>query len=166
MTIKINNFLEYYNQERFDVIKAQKKCQYALRAVFELARHKGKGPVKISQIARSQAIPVRFLEVILGQLKNSGMVEAKRGYFGGYQLIRDPAEISVGEIFRHMRRQAVPDRCIVCISGANCPFHGNCAFASMWNRVNEAVKKIYNEITIEDLLEEEKQNVLYHDMVT
>jgi len=92
-------------------------------------------------------------------------VEAKRGYCGGYQLTRPASEITVGEIFRYMSRPAMPDRCIVCVSGANCPFHGNCAFASMWNRVNDAVFKIYNETTIEDLLEEDKQRVLYPSMV-
>ena len=49
-----------------------KKNQYALRAIFELAKHMGKGPKKISEIAKAQAIPMRFLEVILGQLKGSG----------------------------------------------------------------------------------------------
>ncbi len=54
--------------------------QYALRAIVELAIRVGKGPVKVSEIAKAQAIPLRFLEVILGQLKGSGLVDAKRGY--------------------------------------------------------------------------------------
>ncbi len=129
-----------------------------------MARYWEKGPVKISRIARAQAIPVRFLEVILGQLKGSGLVEAKRGYYGGYFLTQDPAKITVGDLFRYMNPPKVPDRCIVCVSGANCPFHGNCAFASMWQRVNKAIYKVYDETTIRDLLEEEKQNVLYPSM--
>ena len=44
------------------------KCQYAIRAVFELAKRYGKGPVKISEIAQAQGIPLRFLQVILNQL--------------------------------------------------------------------------------------------------
>ena len=51
-----------------------KKNQYALRAILELAKHKGKGPKKISEIAEAQAIPLRFLEVIISQLKGSGLV--------------------------------------------------------------------------------------------
>ena len=65
-----------------------KKNQYALRAIFELAKHRGQGPKKISEIAEIQAIPLRFLEVILSQLKGSGLVESKRGFYGGYFLIR------------------------------------------------------------------------------
>lgn len=60
-----------------------KKGQYALRAVYELAKRQGQGPTKISAIAEAQAIPHRFLEVILHQLKGSGLVASKRGFYGG-----------------------------------------------------------------------------------
>jgi Rrf2 family protein len=165
LTKKINKIPDHYSQESSRVIKAQKKNQYALRAIFELARHWEKGPIKIAHIARAQAIPVRFLEVILGHLKGSGLVKAKRGYYGGYLLTRHPSEITVGSIFRYMSRPITPDRCIVCVSGPNCSLHGNCAFASMWNRVYEAVCQIYDETTIEDLIEEEKQHVLHPSMI-
>ena len=62
------------------------KSQYALRAIFELAKEYGKGP-KIAHIAEAQAIPVRFLEVILVHLKRGGFVDSQRGKEGGYFLI-------------------------------------------------------------------------------
>ena len=88
------------------------KNQYALRAIFELAKYRGQGPVKVIEIAQAQNIPMRFLEVILGQLKRSGMVESKRGYTGGYTLLRDPKKVTVGDIFRAMDESLgpVPDR--------------------------------------------------------
>jgi hypothetical protein len=55
------------------------KCEYAVRAVFELAKRVGRGPVRIADIAEAQAIPVRFLEVILSQLKQGGFVDSQRG---------------------------------------------------------------------------------------
>ena len=58
------------------------KCQYALRALFELAKRNGEGPVKIAAIAKAQAIPPRFLEVILSQLKQGSFVESQRGSEG------------------------------------------------------------------------------------
>ena len=78
----------------------QKKNQYALRAIYELACRYGEGPIKIATIAIKQAIPIRFLEVILNQLKNSGLVESKRGFHGGYYLLLPPHKITVGDIFR------------------------------------------------------------------
>ena len=134
-----------------------KKNQYALRAIFELAKHQGQGPKKISEIAEIQAIPLRFLEVILGQLKGSGLVESKRGFYGGYFLTRPPDKISVGDVLRYMDKPADSAPCAACVSSKNCPFCGNCAFAPMWNRVNDAIFEIYDGTTIQDLMNNEKR---------
>jgi Rrf2 family protein len=126
--------------------------QYALRAIVELARRVGTGPVKVSEIAKAQAIPLRFLEVILGQLKGSGLVDAKRGYYGGYFLLRQPEEITVGSIIRFLQGDPDLTECQSCISKMQCPFEKDCAFASLWTRVNEAVFNIFDETTIKDLV--------------
>jgi Rrf2 family protein len=132
-----------------------RKYQYALRAVFELAKHTGKGPTKISAIAAAQSIPPRFLEVILSQLKGSGLVDSKRGFYGGYFLTRSPEKITVGEIFRFLVGSSDPAQCVACVSKKDCPFDGRCAFAAMWEKVTSAINSIYNETTIKDLLENE-----------
>ncbi len=129
--------------------------QYALRAIVELARRVGMGPVKVSEIAKAQAIPLRFLEVILGQLKGSGLVDAKRGYYGGYFLLRQPEDITVGSVVRFLQGEPDLKECQSCISNRQCPFENNCAFASLWSRVNEAVFNIYDETTIKDLVPDE-----------
>ena len=129
-----------------------KKNQYALRAIFELAKHNGKGPQKISEIAKAQAIPGKFLEVILNQLKGSGLVDSKRGFYGGYFLKCSPKDITVGDILRFMQGPGKPANCIVCVSKGDCPFDGDCAFAPMWNKVDAAMFKIYDETIIHDLL--------------
>jgi len=137
-----------------------KKNQYALRAIFELAKHRGKGPKKISEIAEVQSIPLRFLEVILGQLKGSGLVESKRGFYGGYTLTRSADKISVGEVLRFMDKPMGSENCGACVATSNCPFSGNCAFAAMWNRVNKAIFDIYDSTTIQDLINNEK-NIIH-----
>ncbi len=80
----------------------QKKNQYAIQAIFELAKHMGKGPRKISEIAKAQKIPVRFLEVILGQLKGSGFVVSKRGFYGGFYFGLAPSTSYRVDVFRFM----------------------------------------------------------------
>jgi len=137
-----------------------KKNQYALRAIFELAKHMGKGPKKISEIAEAQAIPLRFLEVILGQLKGSGWVDSKRGFYGGYILKCSPKDITVGDILRFMQGSKRPSDCVACISEGGCPFGGDCAFAPMWNKVDAAMFKIYDETTIQDLINGEREKGL------
>ena len=132
-----------------------RKSQYALRAIFELAKHNGKGPQKISEIAHAQAIPVKFLEVILNQLKGSGLVESKRGFYGGYFLVRQPNQIAVGDIMRFMERNQEQSQCVALVPEINCPFKGECAFFPMWNKVKDAIFKVYDETSIQDLIDTE-----------
>jgi Rrf2 family cysteine metabolism transcriptional repressor len=101
-----------------------KKNQYALRAIFELAKHMDQGPIKISDIATAQSIPLRFLEVILNQLKASGIVDSKRGFYGGYFLVKPPNQVSVGDVLRFLSRDLSPSDCIACVSKTSCPFDG------------------------------------------
>ena len=133
-----------------------KKNQYALRAIFELAKHMNQGPVKISDIAAAQSIPLRFLEVILNQLKGSGIVDSKRGFYGGYFLVKPPNEVSVGDVLRFLQREQLPTDCIACVSKTSCPFNGQCAFSSMWIRVKQAAFNIYDETSFQDLIDREQ----------
>ena len=136
-----------------------KKNQYALRAIFELAKHNGKGPRKISEVAQAQAIPEKFLEVILNQLKGSGLVESKRGFYGGYYLIRSPEKITVGDIMRFMERDIDLIGCVALVPETNCPFKGDCTFFPMWTKVKDAIFKVYDETTIQDLIDNEQESV-------
>lgn len=134
------------------MIRTKKSEQYALRAILELSRFKGKGPLKISEIAAAQAIPQRFLEVILGQLKGSGFVDSKRGYQGGYFLLRPPDRITVGDVLRFLEGGEDLAHKVSCVSKKECPFTCDCAFVPMWKKVNTAIFKIYDETTFADLL--------------
>ncbi len=134
-----------------------RKIQYALRAVFELAKHSGRGPVKIAEIAKAQAIPARFLEAILNQLKQAGFVDSRRGKGGGYFLTRSPGRLTVGEVMQFMQG---PVRAVDCFAGKSkdsCPLFGNCVFLPMWEKVHEAIEGVYNSTTFRDLVDQEVQ---------
>jgi Rrf2 family protein len=135
------------------------KCQYSLRAIFELAKHSGEGPLKISDIAARQAIPTRFLEVILNQLKQGGFVESKRGSMGGYVLNRAPDALTVGEVIRYIEGPLSPVHCVACSSDDQCPLYGECAFLSMWKRATEALSDVYDATSFEDLVQEERNRL-------
>jgi Rrf2 family protein len=130
-----------------------KKGQYALRAIFELAKRKGEGPTKISDIAIAQAIPRRFLEVILNQMKGSGIVSSKRGFYGGYILAVSPDQVSVGDVFRYLQKDQDQSGCIACVAQKACPFLDRCAFSNLWHQVKAAAFQIYDETTLQDLLD-------------
>ena len=131
------------------------RCQYALRAVFELAKQHGRGPVKIDDIAAPQAIPPRFLAAILNQLKQAGFVESRRGSEGGYLLARSPASLTVGQLIRFVEGPVGPVECMVGSATDRCPLRGSCVFLSMWEEAKQAVENVYDRTTFEDLMDRE-----------
>lgn len=131
------------------------KCQYALRAVFELAHRVGQGPVKIGDIARAQAIPPRFLELILNELRQAGIVESRRGARGGYMLSVRPEELTVGRIIRLVEGPVKAVDCVVA-GGRECPMRGDCAFEEMWTRAIDAMTDVFDNTTFSDLLKRDR----------
>jgi Rrf2 family iron-sulfur cluster assembly transcriptional regulator len=82
-------------------LRLTSRPRYAIRALYDLAFHAGLGQAaQAKDIAERQAIPFKFLEQILQDLRRAGLVEARRGPHGGYVLARPPAEISLADILR------------------------------------------------------------------
>jgi Rrf2 family protein len=80
-------------------MRVSAKADYAIRAMVELAAA-GDGPVKGERIAQAQAIPSKFLENILVDLRRAGLVSSQRGADGGYWLARPAGEISLAQVIR------------------------------------------------------------------
>jgi len=131
------------------------KSQYAVRALFELAKREGTGPVKAGQIAAAQFIPLRFLENILAQLRHAGIVESVRGKEGGYRLHRPARELSVGEIIRLMQGPVSAVECAGGAAGADCPLRPGCVLLPLWERAHQAMMEVFDSATFADLVEEE-----------
>jgi len=74
------------------------KSPYALRALTELARMGGSGPVPIGELARRRDVPVQFLEQLFATLRRAGLLRSQRGVKGGYSFAREPTEITVLEV--------------------------------------------------------------------
>lgn len=138
------------------MIQVSRKSRYALRALFELARRYGEGPVHIEEIAGRQAIPPRFLAVILHQLKQGGLVQSVRGARGGYELARPPGDFTVGDMMRLTEGALAPTECVD-DHPEGCPLYPDCVFLPMWRRAAEALVSVYDGTTFQDLLEQERQ---------
>src|SRR3954470_2245277 len=74
------------------------KSPYALRALTELVRAGGSGPVPIGELARRRDVPVQFLEQLFATLRRAGLLRSQRGVKGGYTFARSPSEITVLEV--------------------------------------------------------------------
>jgi Rrf2 family protein len=87
------------------VLAITSKSPYAVRALAELARTGGAGPVPIGEIARRREIPVQFLEGLFATLRRAGILQSQRGVKGGYSFARPPEELTVLEIVEALEGQ-------------------------------------------------------------
>ena len=135
------------------------RCQYALRALFELAKRTGEADavVPAGVIASAQAIPKRFLEGILLELRQAGFVDSRRGKEGGFFLKRPSSEVSVGEIIRFFNGAMAPVDCRQGRAERDCPLIGQCVFLSVWDEAQAALEKVYDAISLEELVEREQR---------
>ncbi len=74
------------------------KSPYAIRALAELARTGGAGPVPIGELARRRDVPVQVLEQLFAVLRRAGILRSQRGVKGGYAFAREPGEVTVLEV--------------------------------------------------------------------
>ncbi len=97
-----------------------KKAKYALKALKVLAEAFEKGPMLISQIAEKEKIPKKFLEAILLELRNHGMLQSQKGKGGGYYLRQDPSSITFAKVIRVIDGPIAPALCV------SLHFYGKC----------------------------------------
>lgn len=127
------------------------KSKYALRAILELAVRFGNGPISIGEIAKAQAIPARFLEAILAQLKRANLVESRRGNEGGYVLARPPGRISVGDVLRVVQGSlAEPE---AGSSQGNGSHASQAIFMPIWEAAVRSASTVYDAASFQTLAE-------------
>lgn len=132
------------------------KCQYALRALFELAKRRDAGPITAAQIAEVQAIPTRFLEVILQGLRARGIVDSHRGNNGGYVIAVAPEMLTVGDIVRSVDGSLGPVSCVSGPHDSHCRLKGRCAFMGLWQKAHQAIQQVYDTTSLQDLIDDEQ----------
>ena len=132
-----------------------KKSKYALRALLALARKRDREPVLIADLAEQEGIPKKFLELILLELKNNGMLRSKKGKGGGYFLGREPKAISLGEVIRALDGPLAP---LPCVSHTayrkceECEDETTCGIRAVMNDVRDATATILDRESVADVL--------------
>ena len=134
--------------------KISQKCEYGLRVLLELTKRQGAGPVSVTEIAATQAIPQRFLELIVKELREAGVVASYRGARGGYVLAADPARLTLGQIIRLLDGPFGPMDCMACGGERYCTLQGGCSLAEVWRRAEHALSEVYDSVTFRDLAAE------------
>jgi Rrf2 family protein len=128
-----------------------RKGKYGLKAMIALAKANGDGPVLIGDLAEQEAIPKKFLENILLALKHRGLVHSRKGPGGGYQLGREPEEISVGDIVRALDGPLALVSCVSQTAYApceECVTEKDCAVRRIFQQVRDQTAKILDGTTL------------------
>ena len=127
------------------------KAKYALRALLALAKEGQGSSLLIAEIAENQSIPKKFLEQILLDLKHHGIVMSRRGKSGGYLLLKQPSDITFGEVLRIIDGPIAPLPCLSKMAYRrcdDCTSEDACEVRHVFARVATATRDVLDKTSI------------------
>jgi FeS assembly SUF system regulator len=134
------------------MLKLSKKADYGLIAVKHLAMHGNDGACSAADIAENYGISAPLMAKILQKLAKSGLVTARHGSSGGYQLARDPSAITALEVISAIDGPLVITSCVT--SHGACYQTPTCTVREPLRRVNDSILQVLNTVTISQMNEE------------
>lgn len=133
-------------------MKLTTKGRYAVTAMLDLALHYVRGAVTLADIARRQGISLSYLEQLFARLRRHGLVDSTRGPGGGYNLAKDPEQISIAQIIVVINENIDATRCG---GERNCDDDEICLTHSLWEKLSERIYEFLDGITLADLVARE-----------
>ena len=131
-------------------MKISTKGRYALRLAIDVAQQQDAGPVSLREAAERQAISVKYLEQLAGQLLRADILASSRGAHGGYRLARDASEITAGDVIRASEGSTAPVACLEEGFGI-CPMRERCTTINFWVGLDKAIEDYVDSVTIAEL---------------
>lgn len=131
-------------------MKVSARAEYGLRALIDLARHYGEGPVQSHEIAARQGLPEPYLNQLMTSLRRAGLVASKRGPMGGHALARSPQEISLREAFEVLEGSSAPWWCVE-VDEPDCAYAAGCGLRPVWQAINVAVQQVLTDLSLADI---------------
>ena len=129
-------------------MRVSEKADYAIRAAVELAAA-GEGPVKGERLAQAQEIPPNFLENILSDLRNAGIVASRRGADGGYWLAQPADEVSLADVIRAVDGPLANVRGV---RSEQIVYQGSAEkLRDVWIAVRASLRSVLEHVTLADL---------------
>lgn len=137
------------------MLRLSKRSSYGVRAVFALARSMVDHPIKSSEVAKRERIPLRYLEQIFHRLRQVGIVRAIRGPHGGYALLKTPEQVRIGDIIKALEGEPEPVLCTMPENRSeDCHEVEGCISRSFCNHLDGEVNHILNSTTLADFCQE------------
>ena len=136
-------------------MKLSKRSEYRLKALIELAAYYGQGVVTVPQIAEKHHISVKFLELILLDLRRAGILHSRQGMHGGYYLAVSPEHITIGQVVRILDGTIAPIRCVSKMSyeRCTCPDEEVCELRLIMLKVRNAIADVLDNISLADVVQ-------------
>ena len=131
------------------------KGRYALRIMIDLAQHRDEGYISLKTISDRTQLSMKYLEMIVGNLKKAELVDSTRGKEGGYKLNKTPQEYRIGEILRCIEDNLAPVACIK-EGEIQCDRSGACLTVPMWKELDDITNAYLDTVSLEDLLTGDK----------
>ncbi|MFR5876317.1 MAG: RrF2 family transcriptional regulator [Eubacterium sp.] len=141
-------------------MKISTKGRYALRMLLDLAEHQQNGYVSLKDIAARQEISKKYLEQIVSLLNKSDVLRANRGYQGGYRLVKDASEYTVGDVLRITEGGLAPVACLD-YEPIRCDRAEDCATLPVWQGLNKVINEYLDSITLQDIIDMKKSKYSY-----
>ncbi|QEL16342.1 RrF2 family transcriptional regulator [Limnoglobus roseus] len=129
-------------------MKLSRKADYALRVLVTLVERAGAGPISMTELARRNHVPKRFLEHIMLDLKSSGWVGSSTGRTGGYVLTSPPERITLGQVIRHFDGVLAPIGCVSATAFEDCSQSNCCRFRRVMLDVRNMVANYLDNVTL------------------
>lgn len=129
------------------------KGDYGVRALIDLAKHAGEGPVQRAEIARRRKIPESYLDHLLAQLRRDGFIRSTRGPGGGHQLSRAPEEICLLEVLESLEGSLAPMQCVEHEDG-----EAICGQDWVWREIYQMMRDRLQRVSLADLVEHEREH--------
>ena len=144
-------------------MKLSMRSDYGVRAVIDLARRFGEGPVQSAEIAARESIPEAYREPLLTSLRKAGLVRSSRGPRGGHELAREPGAVAVGEIIAALEGPLLSLDCLGEPDGDRASTVA--VTRELWESVASAANRILDTTTVAELVKRQRsreQRVMYY----
>jgi Rrf2 family protein len=131
------------------------RAKYGLKAMLALARQTGSDPLLVADLARQESIPQKFLELILLQLRNQGLVQSKKGPGGGYLLLQPAEAITLGRVIRILDGPLAQVPCASVTAYRqclDCADENSCGVRLVMKQVRDATSAILDHTTLADVV--------------
>jgi Rrf2 family protein len=139
-------------------MKISTRGRYGTRLLLELALHQGEGPVPLKDISQRQRIPLKYLEHVITPLIAGSILRSARGAGGGILLAKAPEHIKLSDVIRLLEG---PIGLVDCVNSPEiCDRSDSCVTRDVWCEIKEAMNKVLNSTTLQDLLERHRKKEL------